>query len=117
MRTTWLTAFLDFPAESFAAGAAFWRAVTGFEVSASRGQTGEFAALVPPAGDDYLRLQRLGTGGSRLHLDLSVPDPREAADEAIALGATELADEGYVVLRSPGGLVFCLVAHGGSVRP
>ena len=38
------------------------------------------------------------------------------ADRAVRLGAREVADHGYVVLESPGGLVLCLVAHPAS-RP
>jgi hypothetical protein len=34
-----------------------------------------------------------------------------AADRAVALGAVEVADHGYVVMRSPGGLTYCLVSH------
>ena len=109
MTVTWLAAFLDFPAEDYATGVAFWSQVTGHTVSASRGRDGEFASLVPPDGDVYLKVQRIGGGRAGVHVDLTVADPRTAANEAVALGATELADEGHVVLRSPGGLVFCLV--------
>ena len=41
---------------------------------------------------------------------------RDEADRAVRLGAREVADHGYVVLESPGGLVLCLVAHPAS-RP
>ena len=36
----WLTIFLDFPAGSFDPGVAFWRAVTGYGLSAARGADG-----------------------------------------------------------------------------
>lgn len=107
----WITAFLDAPATSHAATEEFWAGVTGYAVSARRGDDGEFSSLVPPAGDDYLRVQRLGSGAARIHLDLHVEDPRAAADAAVGLGATELADLGYVVLASPGGFTFCFVGH------
>jgi hypothetical protein len=114
----WLSAFLDFSAASFNGGSQFWSAVTGFELSPPRGNTGEFVSLLPADGDDYLRIQRTEDAASRIHLDLSVTDSRAAADEASGLGATELADAGdYVVLRSPGGLIFCLVEHSGWRRP
>ncbi len=112
-----MSAFLDLAPEVHDRGTAFWRDVTGFSVSSLRGDLGEFATLVPDTGDDYLRVQRLGAGPSRIHLDLSVDDPRAVADEAVALGAREVADGEYVVLRSPGGLTFCLVSHRGAVRP
>lgn len=74
---------------------------------------------MPPDGDDYLRVQRREEGGSRIHLDLHVADVVAAADRATALGATVVArpDLGYVVLRSPGGLVFCFVRHPASAIP
>lgn len=107
----WVSAFLDLAPETHAAGLAFWRDVTGWAVSPTRGGTGEFVSLLPPSGDDHLRVQRLGSGRSRIHLDLHVDDPRAAADGAVALGAREVADLGYVVLRSPGGMPFCFVTH------
>ncbi len=113
----WLSAFLDLPRETFEAGTAFWRDVTGFAVSAPRGDHGEFATLVPPDGDDYLRVQRVGDGPGRVHLDVHVRDPRAAADRAATLGAEVVADGGHVVLRSPGGFVFCFVPHPAARRP
>lgn len=117
MTPFWLSAFLDLPAEGFDRSVAFWSAVTGFSVSPPRGEHGEFATLVPPDGDDYLRVQRLGSGPARLHLDLHVDDPRAAADRAVARGAIELADRGHVTVRSPGGLTLCFVTHPASLRP
>jgi hypothetical protein len=113
----WASAFLDFPASSYAPGVAFWREVTGFDLSPSRGSHQEFATLVPPEGDDYLRVQRVQDGPGGIHLDLHVTDPRAAADQAVSLGAHEVADRGHAVLRSPGGLTFCLVTHPASRRP
>jgi hypothetical protein len=113
----WVSAFLDLATGDFDPGVTFWRGVTGFGLSAARGPAGEFATLVPPDGDDYLRVQRLGTGPSRIHLDLHVADPRAAADAAIRLGASEVLADGYVALASPGGLPFCFVGHPAAVRP
>jgi hypothetical protein len=113
----WLTAFLDLPATSFDRGVAFWRAVTGTGLSPARGEYREFATLEPAEGDAFLRVQRVLDGPGGIHLDLHVPDPRAAADLAVGLGGTEVADLGHVVLRSPGGLTFCLVDHPASQRP
>ncbi len=117
-RPFWLSAFLDLPSESWEAGVRFWAAVTGCRLSPPRGPDDEFATLVPPAGDDYLRVQRIG-GPARLHLDVHVPEPDAAALRAVRLGATLLDDPGlgYRVLTSPGGLVFCLVSHPSAVVP
>jgi hypothetical protein len=109
----WLTAFIDFPASEFEAGTRFWLAATGYRLSDSRGEQAEFASLLPTDGDDYLRVQRLGDGPTRLHLDVHVDDPWAVAEQAEAAGA-ELVDAGqhsYVVLRSPAGIVFCLVTQ------
>lgn len=116
---SWLTAFLDLTAEELDETTAFWAGVTGYAVSPPRGPAGEFATLVPPVGDPYLKVQRLGQGPRRLHLDVHVPDPDEAAPRVEALGATVVArsEDGYVVLESPGGLTFCLVGHEGAHRP
>lgn len=111
MTAFWLTAFLDLPARSFEPAVRFWSEVTGFDVSPPRGEHGEFATLVPPDADPWLKVQRLADGGPRIHLDVHVPDPRAAAREAEAMGAEIVADRGHVVIRSPGGLLACFVAH------
>jgi hypothetical protein len=115
----WISAFLDFTAADFESEVAFWSDVTGYAVSPARGAEGEFATLVPPDGDDFLRVQRLADGLSGIHLDLHVEDPLAAADRAVELGASVVVRHrlGYVVLTSPGGFTFCLVSHPASVRP
>lgn len=115
----WVSAFLDFGSGDFERGTAFWRDVTGYVVSAPRGETDQFATLVPPDGDDYLRVQHLDEGPGRIHLDLHVEHPTVAAEAAIELGGHVLVrhEAGYVVLRSPGGLVFCFVSHPAAHRP
>jgi hypothetical protein len=97
---SWTTAFLDFPTETFDAGVAFWSAVTGCTLSTSRGDGGEFATLLPPDGDAFLRVQRLGEGPERVHLDLHTPE------------ATRLT-----LHESPGGLPWCGVPVREQVRP
>ena len=118
-RPFWLSVFLDLPGTTFDPAVAFWAAVTGYSLSRLRGAHHEFGTLVPSVGDDYLRVQRVGDEAARLHLDVHVPDPGAAATRAVELGATALADPGlgYRVLRSPGGLTFCLVTHPSRTRP
>ena len=115
----WMSAFSDLAPERFDEGVAFWRGVTGYDLSPTRGAADEFATLVPRDGDDYLRVQRLGEGPSRVHLDLHVEDPEAAADRAAALGAavTVRHERGYVTLSSPGGFTFCFVRHPASRAP
>ena len=105
----WTTLFLDSPA----AGAdPFWPAVTGMPLSPGRDDPVS-ATLVPARGDAYLRA-RVTASPPRTRLDLhvaGVPEAaREAAREAVALGAHVIHDAGTAVaLRSPGGLEFGLV--------
>jgi hypothetical protein len=115
----WISAFLDLAPEEHERGMAFWRDVTGYAVSDPRGEHDEFTTLVPPTGDDFLRVQRLGEGQSRIHLDLHVAAAAASAAAAERLGARVVArpEQGYVVLESPGGLTFCFVRHPCSMRP
>jgi len=116
---TWVTAFLDFAPGTLERGIEFWRGVTGYDLSPRRGDDDEFATLVPPDGDGYLKVQGLAEGPARLHLDLHVGNAVHAAEAAIELGGHVLVrhEAGYVVVRSPGGLVFCFVPHAGARRP
>ena len=97
----------------------FWSRVTGYHVSAPRGERGEFTTLLPPTGDPHLKLQRVvqsAPGG--LHVDLHTDDVRGLAAHAESLGASaSYNDHGYVVCGSPGGMTFCVVGHPGSERP
>ncbi|WP_036508249.1 VOC family protein [Nocardioides sp. URHA0020] len=115
----WVSAFLDLAPGDLDRGLAFWRDVTGYAVSAPRGETDEFVSLLPPDGDDYLRVQHLEDGPGRIHLDLHVEHPAVAAEAAIELGGHVLVrhEEGYVVVRSPGGLICCFVTHPATRRP
>lgn len=112
----WISAFLDQAPGEGEASEAFWAAVTGTSLSTRRGDDGEFATLVPADGDDHLRVQRLADGPRGVHLDLHVDDVRASADRLAALGAVEVADLGHIIMRSPGGMTFCLVTHPCRVR-
>ncbi|GAA1871340.1 VOC family protein [Myceligenerans crystallogenes] len=113
----WLTLFLDIPAANHEAGCAFWQAATGHAMSSPRGTHGEFATLVPPAGDAHLRIQSIRTGEFRVHVDLHVDDLDAAVEHALAVGAHLVARPDHAILRSPAGFVFCLVTgHGGTTR-
>jgi hypothetical protein len=114
----WITIFLDFPAGAFEDGIAFWRHVTGYGLSPYRGPGADFATLLPPGGDAYLRVQRVRSGSGGCHLDLHVDTAAEslagAAARAVSLGATvRHAQDGLVVADSPGGFTFCLVRWDG----
>ena len=113
----WVTGFLDSPSRE---SEDFWVAVTGSTgLSARRGPDGAFATLLPAGGDPYLRVQVVGDGPPRGHLDLHSADVPALAARAEALGAVRVfADGELVVCRSPAGVPFCVVPwHGESVRP
>lgn len=115
VRVRWVTGFLDTPSR---VAEPFWEAVTGWSLSPRRAG-GTFATLVPRRGDACLRVQVVGDGPVRAHLDLHVDDVAGAARRVVGLGAVEVRDAGEVrVLCSPAGIVFCLVSwQGEAVRP
>ncbi len=119
MAIRWTTAMLDLPPADLDATLAFWLGVTGTSLSPWRGDDDEFATLVAPDGDDFLRVQRFADG-PRVHLDLHVGDDEAVRAElvrALALGAgLEHDARTHVVLSSPGGYVFCLVRDAGHAR-
>ncbi|MFT4009292.1 MAG: VOC family protein [Nocardioidaceae bacterium] len=113
----WTTVFLDFLEEDFEAGVDFWSGLFHATRSEPRGDLGEFGTFLPADGDAYAKFQRVGTGGG-LHLDLHVDDVDAAVGGAVEVGASVVASrDGYAVLRSSGGLVFCFVTHPARTRP
>ncbi|HET9655295.1 MAG TPA: VOC family protein [Kineosporiaceae bacterium] len=116
MGVQWVTAFLDRRAAGRDAAAAFWARVTAGTLSPVRGVRGEFATVLPPDGEAYLRVQTVLEGPGGTHLDLHVPDVESAARRAQTLGATAVPRDGYVALTSPAGLPWCLVPAAGAPR-
>jgi hypothetical protein len=118
MSIRWLTIFFDLPSSGFDPATEFWLRVTGGECSPWRGPAGEFATVLPPTGDAYVRFQRVldGAGGCHLdlHVDLAQESLAEVADRAVTLGAqVRHVEAGLTVLDSPGGFGFCLVSWDG----
>jgi Glyoxalase-like domain len=106
---------VDVPHERYEAEIAFWRAATGWadeEVDAP-----EFHRLVHRSESPLqLLVQRLGRddGGSRVraHLDLGSDDVEAEVRRLEALSARVLSPgDGFVVLRDPVGLPFCVTAN------
>jgi hypothetical protein len=116
----WVTAFLDLPSPPYDAAVRFWADATGTRLSSPRGESGEFATLLPDEGDAYLRVQRVGSDTPGIHLDLHVEDVIAFAWGAVSLGAKEIVrhEDALVVLESPGGFRFCVVPWlGQELRP
>jgi hypothetical protein len=116
---TWLTAMLDTPESASDATEAYWVAITGWPPSSRRGATSEFATLLPPDGDGYLKVQVVGEARpGMMHLDVHTEDVEQLCADVARLGAEVVPHQlGYSVCRSPGGLVFCIVDHQASTRP
>ena len=105
----WAWLYIDRPVEAFGPAAQFWTTVTGSTLSSRRGASDEFATMIPGAGDAWLKLQAVNEGGGA-HPDFEVDDVAAATADAIALGATLVAqDVDGDVLSSPSGQLFCLL--------
>lgn len=102
---------LDIPPRVFDAEVAFWRDLTGRELTT--GRYPHFARLVDPRPDAPLRflLQRVDDDRphTTAHPDLAVADRAHETERHLALGAELVgAHEAWTVLRAPDGLVYCL---------
>lgn len=107
----WMWAFLDTLEDEAETSEVFWRTVTRTDLSSRQGDRDEFATLRPQHGDAWVGVQRVMEGGG-VHVDLAVNQALpEASAAAVSLGATEVsrADD-LIVLRSPGGMPFCLLS-------
>jgi hypothetical protein len=111
----WVSAFIDVPPEGFDTALSFWTGVSGSTPGEPFGDRDEFVPLDPRDGHPCLWLQRTQQGPVSCHPDLYVAGDAGVVDlagRAVRLGATRLTStEELVVLRSPGGLPFCLVTH------
>ncbi|MEU5716304.1 VOC family protein [Streptomyces sp. NPDC020403] len=114
----WTYAFIDRPAAVTARATAFWAEVTGTRTSGAWGEREEFTTLLPDGADACLATQAVGGAGGT-HPDLAVEDLAASTAQACELGAVVRSRKpGPVVLRSPGGMAFCLVAwRGQRTRP
>ncbi|MEW2293227.1 VOC family protein [Streptomyces sp. NPDC006743] len=121
MSIRWTYAFLDRPAGHFGRALDFWSAVTDTRPSERQGEDDEFATLVPvdPGVDACGKVQAVTDGRGGAHLDLAVDDVPGLVAAAVRLGATAVAaHQGWAVLRSPAGQLFCAVPwRGEAVRP
>ncbi len=107
----WITLFLDTPLDRWQLALDFWAAVTGCEVSESRGERDQFVTLLPRAGDAWLKLQAIEASDAGMHLDLDSGDRPAAIQRSRAAGARDAwTYQDVTVMRSPGGLPFCHTA-------
>lgn len=108
----WFDVFLDLPRATFPVSVAYWSTVTGWAPSAPRGERDQFLTLRPENGTPWVKMQAVD-GGPRLHLDVASPDRASMRARVLELGAEPAWQYDDVpVLRSPGGLLFCLTIVG-----
>jgi hypothetical protein len=119
MTIRWTYAFADRPAARFEEACAFWTAVTDTRLSELRGDLKEFTTLLPDGADPCVKVQGVVSGDGGAHPDFAVEDVAGFVRDALRLGADLAAEhDGWAVLRSPAGQVFCAVPwHGEAVRP
>ncbi|WP_406374451.1 VOC family protein [Streptomyces sp. NBC_00647] len=115
----WTYAFVDRPGRDFGAALDFWTSVTETTLSEPRGDQGEFVTLLPGGADACVKAQGVADGTGGAHLDLAVEDVPALVESARRLGAEVVSGhDGWAVLRSPGGQLFCAVPwQGESARP
>jgi Glyoxalase-like domain len=116
---SWLAAFADVPESRVPAALEFWSAVTASRPGPAAGDRDEYLPLAGPSEDPYLWIQRVQRpdpdGG--WHPDLLVDDLPAAVRQATELGAERVrAVPGLVVLSTPAGQPFCLLAGAGERR-
>nr|WSY57762.1 VOC family protein [Streptomyces sp. NBC_00886] len=119
MSIRWTHAFVDRPLGLFGPACDFWTAVTDTRLSELRGEHDEFVTLLSEGTDACVKVQGVGAGAGGAHLDFSVEDAPAFVASALRLGAYTVAEhEGWAVLRSPAGQLFCVGPwHGEAVRP
>lgn len=114
----WLHVSIDLPSEQADAGARFWSDVLGWQLGSPWRGHPEFRSLTPPDGDGYVHVQTTGAGESTVHFDVGIDDVAATTEHLLAAGATQVADHGiWHVLKSPGGLAFCVVPSEGDAKP
>jgi len=108
--------YIDSPPNLHRQEVAFWQAATGWRWREGDGD--EFAGkLYPPAGSSVqLLFQKLGSDDPatavRAHIDLGADDIEAEATRLIGLGAERLGPgRGWIVLRDPVGMVFCVTGN------
>ena len=114
----WSQVVLDFAGEQSAV--AFWSAVLGAEPGPPWDGHPELRTFEPPVGDGYVHAQVVDER-ARVHVDFEVDDVAVETARLITLGAMPVrTTDVWQTLRSPGGLLFCLVTrakHGDRPEP
>lgn len=98
----------------------FWQQALGYDRVGDRPPDSPYVELLPPRSlpaEVFLQqVPDLGHRRTRIHLDLYVPDPKDAITRLEALGASRVGewvggDDGFHVMEDPQGTVFCVCAE------
>lgn len=111
IRHGWVHAVIDQPDTTWATAGLFWEQALGWPLGEGWPNHPELRSFEPPAADSSVHLQHID-GPASVHLDVEVDDLASARSRWCDLGAVALpspAEARWQVLRSPGGLPFCLV--------
>jgi predicted enzyme related to lactoylglutathione lyase len=106
---------IDVPSDVHQPTAEFWGAALGRELE--RDGDSEYIHL-GHHGHVEVFVQRLGEGGSRLHIDIETDDVEAEVSRLEALGAERVEQvRTWQVMRDPAGLLFCVVQPQGGDFP
>jgi hypothetical protein len=99
---------IDVPAERREAAETFWSGALG--QATRRGERHPEYSTFGVVHQHVLLIQAIGAGEPRVHLDVHTDNVSAEVARLAALGATEIDGlDGWVVMRDPGGSVFCVV--------
>lgn len=108
-RSRLVAVLVDVPEELHEREVAFWSGALGREPKrVPEHPAYAFLGEVTP-GIEFM-VQKLGEGDARVHFDIETDDVEAEVARLVSLGAEEVArHHSWVVMRDPGGLVFCVV--------
>jgi hypothetical protein len=109
----WLHVMVDVPPDLASTSTPFWSAALGWSVGAPWPGQSAFRSFEPPTGGEHAYVHRqVGDHGPRVHIDLEVDNIASQTARLRDLGAAVgPRSESWQVMRSPGGLPFCLLAE------
>jgi predicted enzyme related to lactoylglutathione lyase len=108
-RSRLCAAYIDVPRADYDRTVAFWRDALPADpiIDADDPDYTSFGEATPGV---QLMVQAVGDPAGRIHLDIETDDIDAEVARLVAIGATEVERiQGWVVMRDPVGIVFCIV--------